>query len=258
MIVIAGDSWGTGEIPYPNNLENIKKIGLHHYLSLNGHEVLNVSVLGNSLFNTINDIISVVNQLLMQQRLSELTDVFIFQTEWHRDFKINNQSLGDLAKIDNRYLTPVECNLNFIRTVISRWQYRLSEIAQKYNFRVGLIGGCSDTMWLDNFEEEYPNVYVACQSVTNLCLNNNHRIDKPVFAARIPPELLNAYKNDSAFNDADLEFILDHSDQGNQRMQLWKDNKEWFWPDGVHLNKVGHQKLYNFLLEEKLLPTQGR
>jgi hypothetical protein len=250
MIIIAGDSWGTGEISYPFDFENIGKNGLHHYLALDGYEVLNVSVLGNSLFNTINDISTAIHQLALQQRLSELTDVFVFQTEWHRDFKICKQSLGDLVKIDNSYLTPVGCNLNFIQTVISRWQYRLSEIAQKYNFRVGLIGGCSDTVWLDNFEDEYPNLYIACQSVTNLCLNNNHRIDNPVFAARIPPELLNAYKNDSAFNDTDLEFILNHSDQGNQRIQLWRHNKEWFWPDGVHLNRIGHKKLFDYLKQQ--------
>ena len=254
MIIIAGDSWGCGEFPSSGSsaIDYKKLIGIGNYLSDDGHDVLNISSPGCSNFDILNDLTSTLHTLALQGQLTKISHVFVFQTEWYRDFRITAPNLSGFIKSqDTKFHEPIGCNLTFIQSLISHWQYRLSDLATIYNLRIGLIGGCSDTMWFDIFDQEYPGLYIACQSVTNLCINNNHRINLPIFAVKIPLLLVDIIKSNATTLDFDL--LLDQVDYGLQRLSEWKQYKEWFFPDGVHLNKFGHKKLYDYLKNKNII-----
>jgi hypothetical protein len=248
MIIIAGDSWGCGEFPSPwsPNVDYKKLIGIGNYLSADGHDVLNISKPGHANFGILFDLTSTLHTLSLQGRLNQITHVFVFQTEWYRDFRVEAPDLESFVKTyDARYHEPGYFDSTFIPSFLSRWQYRLSDLAVSHNLRIGLIGGCSDTMWLDKFEQEYPGLYIACQSSTNLCINDNPRINQPVFAAKIPLLLIDSVKRTAS--NSDFESLLDQVDYGTQRLSDWKHYPEWFFPDGIHLNRNGHKKLYDYL-----------
>ena len=42
--------------------------------------------------------------------------------------------------------------------------------------------------------------------------------------------------------------ILDITDQAGRKYQLWKDNPDLFWPDGLHANRKGIRILYDHML----------
>lgn len=246
MIIIAGDSWGCGE--WQSNKGNIHS-GLEYYFSKDGHTVLNLSVGGANNLTILYNLESALGKIAAKKKLNEIKGIFIFQTEWTRDFKIlpnvHIHSFVDAPQLS--WYTIKNFNSKFITTWLSRWQYRLSELAQTYSVRIGLIGGCSDTVYLDNFEVEYPGLYIACQSFTNLIINNNHRIDIPVFSASgLPPSITN--KSELAVIDINLEYLTNQIDLAISRRNLWKNNQLEF-PDQTHPGRKEHFKLYQWLKE---------
>ena len=245
MIIIAGDSWGCGELPEMNtrldHFDYYNLVGLGLYLQDSGRDVINCSVPGGSNLLALQELTSTLHKITLQGRLTDVTHVFIFQTEWYRDFRIFAPNLAGFIDLKNPYYIPTNFDQNFVLSLISRWQYRLAELARAHNLRIGVIGGCSDTIWLSKFEEEYPGLYIACQSFTNLCISNNDKIDNPVFAVTPDPNFIELCKK------YDIEFLLSQLDLGKERKAQWRNHPEWFWPDGNHANAAAHRKLYEFL-----------
>lgn len=238
--IIAGDSWGCGEWNIDSNA--ITHTGLEQYLVDEGHQVFNLSKGATSNLDSVKRITA---------WMSRHTDVpvdgiFVFQTEYNRDFKhdiaqknynINDWDVKNLTDISDRW--------------IARFYMRLSEIAQEKNCKVFLIGGASDTLWFDDMEQDYPGCNIACQSVTNLLINNNHKIDVPVLSWYVKAAQSFIEKAKSCGIGA--EEIIQHIDQGIERESLLAENPELFFPDGSHPNRIGHQILFNFLKQEKFI-----
>jgi lysophospholipase L1-like esterase len=234
MIIIAGDSWGVGEwsLDYINT-----HTGLQQYLEDDGHTVLNVSVGGSSLFSAYNELSRCLYILKALKLDHNITNVFLFQTEWHREANL------DITK-------DTEFNIEYIHRSLS-WHYnRFSEIAQKYNITIGLIGGAGDVIWLDRFANEYPGLYIACQSMINLCINDNHRIDNPLYSLIYPAKLIETLNNISSKNK---QFLIDQMELTQNRSKEMKQLLYYFGPDSIHANRNGHKKLYNFLKEQQIL-----
>jgi hypothetical protein len=235
MILIAGDSWGCGEW---SNSYSILHTGLEQYLIDDGNKVVNLSRGGASNLDAANRIetfLDIKNKL----NIEKIETILVFQTEWFRD----------LDSI--RYLYPLNKDeyLNFvfnkeylnIDKCISSWYYRLSNIGKKYSVKIGIIGGASDTVFLSKFTEEYPNVFIACQSLTNLIVNNNSYIDNPVFGVNLN-RFLKLTKNANIMSN-----IIKDIDKSNQRLNTWKKFPKYFFPDGCHPNRLGHKILFDFL-----------
>ena len=45
-----------------------------------------------------------------------------------------------------------------------------------------------------------------------------------------------------------LETLLDDMTAGNNRIDQWTANREFFWPDGGHPNRKGHKVLFDHLI----------
>ena len=153
--------------------------------------------------------------------------VLIFQTEWDRDI---DHDLVDNWQLDSHV------------KMICQWQYRLSELAVCHGVEFGLIGGCSDTIYLDDFAKEYPNLSVVCQSLTNLCVNGNHRIDKPCFGLSTKIS-----KNFSHYglSTIELEQLTDLMQQSLERHNIWKTNLTFF--QSLHGNRIAHKILFDHI-----------
>jgi hypothetical protein len=244
MIVIAGDSWGCGE--WKNN--KCVHTGLEQYLCDNNHNVINVSMPGAGPGNILSRLLLLFDVLTKTQQIKNVTHVFVFQTEWTRDFRLIIASeINDLvtSKEYSKFMIPNWFDTTISGVLISRWYYRLVELTKKYNIRIGLIGGCSDTLSPDIVKKEYPGLYVACQSLTNLCIHNQHILENPVFITSSDDFLDHCKKQHGTINH-----IIELMEAVLGRHQEWDNHPEWFRPDGIHANRHSHFKLYTHLKEQ--------
>jgi len=225
MILIAGDSWGCG--CWDAN-QQVYHRGLEQLLNDAGHKVINISQGGSDLESIVEGICDHLLLLRDRQPLwwdESVTKVFVMQTEWHRVM---------FKRDDNPELHRYQ-NEGDDQKIIASFYGSLSFLATEYNVDINVIGGSSDTIWIDDFQKCYPGVSIACQSFTNLLVNDNHRIDNPVFSVRFPPKLI------------EDEQTMQLAQLGQEREKKWKDNPEWMYPDGSHPNHLGHKKLYEHI-----------
>jgi hypothetical protein len=242
-IVIAGGSWGCGEwgdsgAGEASALGGIKHPGIAQYLVNAGHQVINLSQPGGSNKQTADRVAS----FLKCNKHLDISCVIAIQTEWVRDLFIESQNII-ADDVTHGYH-------NLKNRVISRFYNYLSQASVESDIPIYLVGGCSDTIWLDQFEKEYPGVKIVCQSLTNLLVNNDHRNYNPVhciFSKRDEAELKYIRKHVSG---TDLELLLDDISQGTNRVEVWANHKEYFYPDGFHANRNGHNILFEFLRKQ--------
>jgi len=240
MIVIAGDSWACGE--WQNS--SVVHSGLSKYLTDYGINNINIGVGGSSNYDTLIRLDTALRMLTNENKLLPDSIVIIFQTEWFRDLNLRYHSIMKIETAE-----PLSDSL--ISKMISHWQCSLVEMAKIYNVKIYLVGGCSDTMWLDKFEEEYPGLKILCQSFTNFCINNNPRVESPVFGVRYPDSVVELYKK-LASTTNDLDFLVKEMSKGEERQRQWVSAKDYFWPDSIHANRAAHYKLFE-LVKEKIL-----
>jgi len=236
IIVIAGDSWACGEwFNDPTTGYGISHLGLSKYLTDAGYLVINLSQPGGSNIITATR----VDDFLKLSTYLNIAHVFVFQTEWTRDMRGKGKDMvcRDVARGYIELKTKL----------ISKFYQNLSCVAEQTKVPIHLIGGCSDTIWLDNFAKEYPGLNVVCQSLTNLLLTDNHRIANPVYAIITNQDEKQIDYLKEAMNSSDLELLLDDIDQGRQRLSQWDQEKSFFWPDGGHANQKSHAILFEFL-----------
>lgn len=231
MIIIAGDSWGAGEW---DGVNNVVHNGLTQYLVDDGYDVINLSYGGCSTQETHNKI----RDFLEGNRHlhSHIELIIVFQTEWCRDYEAHRDHLNRVkSKIYTKDLPYTQVN-GFYGT--------LSTLHNEYGVRFGIIGGCSDT-----FKQEHvnwPGVDILCQSFTNLLVNDDEFVSDPVFFVRPAEEVVELFKKSAQDTDAFINDI----DKGLKRHETWTANRNWFYPDGVHANRQGHAKLFNYLKEK--------
>jgi hypothetical protein len=230
-IVIAGDSWGCGE--WKNS--RISHPGLTQYLIDSNYQVINLSQ-SNGPNRYSGDRIS---DFLQVNTYLQISCVIVFQTEWTRDIPIE---CPEVLANDLKY-----GYLELKNRLISRFYYNLSRASIKNNIPIYIVGGCSDTIWLDKFETEYPGLHIACQSLTNLLVENNHRNSDPVYGIFVGNTKANIEYFKKNISSKDLELLLQDIEKGHHRLTTWENNKEYFWPDGGHANQHGHRVLFEFL-----------
>jgi hypothetical protein len=119
-------------------------------------------------------------------------------------------------------------------------------ISADFNVPVYVIGGLTDTLWMDQFSKEYPGVSIVCQSLTNLLLNSNPRIDLPV-SSMFQGDTLEQVKK--LIKQSDISIMLDDVQDGVDRVGLFERNKHFFWPDGVHPNRLSQKILFDYLID---------
>jgi hypothetical protein len=239
MILIAGDSWSAGEWQYANNTHTTVHAGFGQYLMDKGFDVLNLSKGGGSNYETCQRL----ENFLSFNPTLKIKSIIVCQTEWHRDSIF-------YSKKDLQQLLPLGYD-GIKQQWISMFYRRLSYLSQKWSIPVYLIGGCSDTLWIDQFEHEYPGCKIVCQSWTNLIIGSDSRLDVPVFSQFIINQDFIEFVK-TKFKKRSVTLLLDDIDVGNKRRQLIKDNPEYFEPDGIHPNRHAHEILFKQCLENIL------
>lgn len=237
-ILIAGDSWGRGE--WNTDCTGILHAGISQYLTDDGHLVENLSHGGLSNL----DIVNRIKNRFDRYNDFEIPDIImIFQTEYCRDFKHDVMQTHSGSK-DWVGLEQVQ---DLIGRWVERFYMRLSEISTEFKVPIKIIGGCSDTMHFDNMSEDYPGCDIVCQSTTNLIVTGDHRVSTPVFSwyTKNTADLVKKIK--ANLPPRAIQTLMDDMDRGFQRECLLKENPEFFWPDGRHPNRQGHQILFNWL-----------
>ena len=248
MIIIIGDSWSCGEW---EKSQSINHAGLQQYLQDYQYSVINLGLGGDSNHGSYRRLVNFLESGILQYT-EKVTHVLYFQTEWHRDYELK---VHNLLSPQNGWIFPKTTNsiqeINDLAIwTICQWQYNLVDLAKQYKFKIGLIGGASDTIWIDQFAQEYPGLEILCQSMTNLCINDTHRIDKPIHY--ISRGLITHFKN-SLKDIENIEELLAGMDSIQFRLDQWDINKKYFWPDGYHPNRLGHKKLFDFIMDSGFL-----
>jgi lysophospholipase L1-like esterase len=241
MILIVGDSWACGEWDGQGcQRSNISHPGVAQYLREHGYQVVNLGKGGGSNLESA----SRVADFLAEENsfVNQVQCVLVFQTEWTRDV-VNLWNIEEFQRLNFDYQ-------QYKDRLIAKFYYQLSQTARQTSIPIYMIGGCSDTIWLDLFEQEYPGVRVICQSWVNLMLHHNHRIDQPVlarFGAETQP-LIEYAK--SKMTSSNVQILLDDLDLAEQRNQQWwrlTDNN-LLCADHTHPNRQAHKILFDHII----------
>ena len=223
-VAIFGDSYANGETAGTMKLNHT---GLVQYLLDDGHFAVNFSRQGNWNYGIGQDY-----KFYMRQNPHLKFDIaFVFETEITRMTEEWIQYLRDGGSV-----REVDIHM-------AKEYYKLLGEAQSiYNVPIYLIGGVADTLE-PSVVEEY-GINCICQSAVNLILTGEHTIEEPVKSFVYP---LPAYMEELAKLVDDKEHFLKIEKMGNDRYQLMLDNPKYFYPDGIHPNRVAYKVLYEHL-----------
>lgn len=223
-IAILGDSFANGETAGSMKLNHT---GLTQYLFDDGHFAVNFSRQGNWNYGIAEDY-----KFHMRQNPHLKFDIaFVFETEITRMSAEWIQNLKDGMSVRD------------VDIHMAKEYYKLLGEAQSiYNVPIYLIGGVADTLE-PSIVEEY-DIECICQSAVNLMMTGEHRIEEPVKSFVYP---LPAYIKELVEVVDDKEHFLKIEKMGNDRYQLMLDNPKYFYPDGVHPNRVAYKVLYEHL-----------
>lgn len=247
MIVIAGDSWAKGAWAGTADANQLILThgGLGQLIKDSGQTVVNLARIGGTNLDSASRLHSFFYE--PNGFRSQVKKIIVFQTEWFRDCWTGMnlkeyQQLGfDYDKIKNR--------------MMSRFYYKLSELAQEIDTQICVVGGCSDTIWLDRFETEYAGVSIVCQSMTNLLLEQKSRIDVPVYGTWGPGAESLVLMAKHYLDATNLSQLLDDIELGGQRRKKWQElyKQGLFCDDRVHPNVKAFEILYEHLQSKNLL-----
>jgi len=214
IFLIAGDSWGCGE--WGHNPYEVKHSGLQYFLEQSGHEVKNISKPGCS---------NKVSSSLLEDSLQTkpVPDYIIwFQTD----------PLRDLRPYDNfKNITSIEQMQLFAKARMDMIYTKLNNLGVK----IYCIGGCYK---LHSNISRFENLHALIPSVIELCLPNfKHTL---WFSDWIP--FLSK-------NFLDFDELIEIK-KINDNLGSDKESRQFFYPDGAHVNRLGHQLIFNVVCEQ--------
>ena len=229
--LLIGDSWGCGEW----NAEN-SKITHKGFSTYTNKSVINLSIAGCSNY----DILERLNNFLRSNALY-IENIIIVQTEFTRG--INNPKYKTQF---NNIIKSSNSLTEFAMNMLYSFYNAVSNIACKFNKNILLVGGVSDVAIFDN--AEHKNILVACQSWSNLLINNNPNITQEKSIYAFYSKNVNLLLKH--FNKED---ILHHITKVEYRLDQWKESNEYFSPNTGHPNRFGHRALVEYLIKENFL-----
>ena len=232
-IAILGDSFANGEtasmFSHTKGGMLLNHLGLTQYLMDDGHLVVNFSKQGNWNYGIVEDY-----KFHMRQNPHLKFDIaFVFETEITRQTEEWIQYLRDGMSVRD------------VDIHMAKDYYELLGKGQDiYDVPIYLIGGVADTLE-PSVVEEY-GIKCICQSAVNLVMTGEHTIEEPVKSFVYP---LPAYNILSDYKEVidDKEHFLKIEKMGFDRNQLMLDNPKYFYPDGIHPNRVAYKVLYEHL-----------
>ena len=230
-IVITGCSWGCGEW----NHGDIAHCGLAEYLTQDGYNVVNLSEPNSGPIHLINPL----NRFLEYNSHLDIEHIFLIQSDIGRNFITragtgnNRPQHDDIEVVWNDQLT-LEHN---IKGIYRQFYSRLNVIGKYRKKSFNLIGGLSDLV-IDR-ANDFENLNFLIPSWQSL-LNPEHTT---TYLDQIGLEYL-----DKHFQNK--QEIVPFIDNFLKMRDFFIGNKEFFWPDGMHPNRLGHQVLCDAIKTE--------
>ena len=214
-ILITGDSWGLGEWDtYDGQYGNVHR-GLEQYLKDYGcSNVTNVSWGGFSncaAYETI------------RERNLTPDIIFWFQTD----------PIRDLRPYDNyvihSYHQLIDDHIRLIDSAYNRFN--------NLNIPVYVIGGCSKVNV--DIIKRYSNLTALIPSTIELLTTSKHPNFWCTDWAHTVSEKIDRRSLDLLFEELN-----------NPPIQLRRLHSRYYWPDGCHLNRHGHRKIFEYIIEK--------
>lgn len=252
-ILIVGDSWGCGAWANPTKrarplpkifkssvYKNPKLIneGIQFFLSLKGHEIINHSVVGGSNLD--------IFKMLSTSSLDDFDFIFVFFTNPLRDlcrdfcnenFELDKEIIKEVKLLDS-YINAEPKTLTFqdflnINDILAiNYKKKLEQLAHKN--KIYLIGGHSK---IPNIFNDSTNIKILIPSLREYFYKEYKQSDI-VYEYTLPTDIL------SKFNLETLEIFKNHADE---YINLPNIQRQFFYPDGWHLNQTGHKILADYI-----------
>lgn len=209
--LITGDSWSQGEWDgYPTDY-HVSHPGIEQYLIDDGHSVTNVGKGGynnNESFDAIN---------------GEFDHLIFFYTDPLR--QATEQQIKLLLPFD----IITDHNINLHSNLVC--------LKQTTDCKITIIGGCAK--------------YVGSAESINYLVPSISELLVPGFE---DTEFMGSREWEKHFFKHERNFTVEQKSQwltvmsrAGEKYTIWNKNKEMFWPDGLHANRHGTQKVYEYL-----------
>lgn len=239
-ILILGDSWSQGELGVDENKKRIVTHGgVHRYLVEHGHTVTNLGGLGESN-----------SQAYMHyaQQSSNFDLILWFQTDVLRDVNHNYKDL-----FYKKLLKLKSIRRLFDNILLDTYKV-LDNCAKQKNEKIFVLGGFSTVpAQIQNFK----NLINFTPSIISL-IDPSKSFSTYSFFIRFE-WFTNLIENMTAEYSIDQETInslkeeyICMADENIRMINYLRQNKKYFWPDGVHPNRYAHRIIFNKIKEELL------
>ena len=229
-IIITGDSWGAGE--WGVNTETpIVHGGVSDYFEQDGYNIINLSHPGKGPLTYLVEL----NKFLMVN-YNKIAHIFFIQSCIGRDFTTRfDESLAFLKMLPGNHHLVWNDNLNLESNIVGCYRQvyaKLNFMATYHRKIINVIGGLTDL----------PPPFIEFSNLNFLI---------PSWVSLINPSISTCMLVDAnMFEHLDKNFknkqeIIPYIDSAIERQSFMKNNKEFFWPDGMHPNREGHKVLYD-------------
>jgi hypothetical protein len=231
--LIAGDSWSQGEmivpfIPGPKHKTIVTQQeqqpiyphkGLHQYLEESGHVVTNVGIGGSSNTAALDQVVRAL--------WSDIDHLVYFYTD-----PLRHPSSHELLTKEPFFL--IDEHIKYVTDTL------LDISKQNPTLKITLIGGCSclPTELVDIATH-------AVSSVTELVCPGF--VDTPyMLSGQWQSVIKNISPNALSVQQKEQYSLI--ISEATRKLDFWKNNKEFFWPDGQHANRLAHRVLFDHLV----------
>ena len=246
IIVQVGDSWAAGTWDKDSDTPRPNEGVCQNFIDV-GYSIRNLAKPGGSNLESIDRLKDYLRS--NQNEINDIKFILFWKTEFFREIWYYHPG-------DTIYVTLEEELSHGYQSLKDHWvyrpYYRLAEIISQWGIPIYVLGGCSDCIWYDEFEKDFPGVKIICQSVTNLLLNGDHRVQEPIFCEFLPGwidrcKFLEKIKQ--GITNQGLESLLRDIDLGAQRLKLFRENPQFFGPDEIHPNASAQKLIFEYLME---------
>lgn len=239
-IIISGDSWGLGELPYQSRMEAdgtlIKSVihkGIEQYFIDYGYNVINLSVGGSSNVDSIKRL-QILSRSLIEQKRINADDIVL----WIMSDPFRDTNSGTLTQ-------EIE-NAQGVRPLLNNLMHKSFDALNQIGHPIHLIGGLCNIN--TDISSQYNNLITVIPSWVNLLVrhmpeyeytkNKDFVMTPGVVIQKIHLSKLNKNLAISIINDL-------YSIEKNFKVFA----EDIFHPDGCHPNRQGHRIAFDKIIE---------
>jgi len=229
-ILIAGDSWSQGE--WGENSEReyvVLHRGLTEYLQNDGHTVTNIGQGGGDNYSQV---------VLIREQPNIYDRIIWFQSDPLRERWNKCRAKSNLFY---KGIDSIEDFLTLEKTLLDQAYKELNET----NKRIHCLGGCFPI----NLEsiKKYNNLIPVIEYLPTWLIPD-----------QVFPRCINqmwSVKEVTSRNENFLKFLADDSFNHRNYLTAYKNKsspmiEKYFRPDGLHMNRHGHLKIYDYMKEK--------